>query len=241
MYIAALRIADQFGCDIIGIQYQQGLKDLAPASDLVEGLLNNVDRPPVRDLATGKDSLREPGAAPLQRSGRVRRLGRAGHQSRLAQAGLRSRDHAARRALRRELPGERQGRVRVGVRDLRRRSAAAPHRRLRRRRSATASLPCTSPPAAARVKGISKPGEIVWSRVFVENGALKADLGRARVRRAAARRERAPLALHHAAVAHDARGHPAASRATSSWPGTRPTTFRSPTPRTPRAPIWRWR
>ena len=41
MYIAALRIADDFGCDTIGIQYQQGLKDLAPASDLVEGLLNN--------------------------------------------------------------------------------------------------------------------------------------------------------------------------------------------------------
>ncbi len=47
MYIAALRIADDFGCDVIGIQYQQGLKDLAPASDLAEGLLNNVDRPPV--------------------------------------------------------------------------------------------------------------------------------------------------------------------------------------------------
>jgi len=46
MYIAALRIADQFGCDAIGIQYQQGLKDMAPASDLVEGLLNNVERPP---------------------------------------------------------------------------------------------------------------------------------------------------------------------------------------------------
>ena len=45
MYIAALRIADEYGCDAIGIQYQQGLKDLAPASDLVEGLLNNGDRP----------------------------------------------------------------------------------------------------------------------------------------------------------------------------------------------------
>ena len=32
MYIAALRIADDFGCDTIGIQYQQGLKDLLPAS-----------------------------------------------------------------------------------------------------------------------------------------------------------------------------------------------------------------
>ena len=48
MYIAALRIADEFGCDAIGIQYQQGLKDICPASDLVEGLLNNVDRPPAR-------------------------------------------------------------------------------------------------------------------------------------------------------------------------------------------------
>jgi hypothetical protein len=54
MYIAAMRIADEFGCDAIGIQYQQGLKDMAPASDLVEGLLNNVERPPVFD-AGGKE------------------------------------------------------------------------------------------------------------------------------------------------------------------------------------------
>jgi hypothetical protein len=47
MYIAAVRIAADFGCSTIGIQYQQGLKDLAPASDLVEGTLNNVSRPPV--------------------------------------------------------------------------------------------------------------------------------------------------------------------------------------------------
>ncbi|MFA7236182.1 MAG: fucose isomerase [Phycisphaeraceae bacterium] len=47
MYAAALRIADTFGCHTIGIQYQQGLKDLLPASDLVEGTLNNTDRPPV--------------------------------------------------------------------------------------------------------------------------------------------------------------------------------------------------
>jgi hypothetical protein len=30
------------------------------------------------------------------------------------------------------------------------------------------------------LKGISKPGEIVWSRIYVEQGKLKADLGRAR-------------------------------------------------------------
>ena len=54
MYIAAVRIAEEFGCATIGIQYQQGLKDLAPASDLVEGLLN-VERPPVYDEDTGKE------------------------------------------------------------------------------------------------------------------------------------------------------------------------------------------
>lgn len=53
MYIAAVRLADEFGCAAIGIQYQQGLKDLAPASDLAEGLLNNVSRPPVYHEETG--------------------------------------------------------------------------------------------------------------------------------------------------------------------------------------------
>ncbi|SDK70681.1 hypothetical protein [Aliiruegeria lutimaris] len=47
MCIAAMRIADALGCEAIGIQYQQGLKDLMPASDLVEGTLNNADRPDV--------------------------------------------------------------------------------------------------------------------------------------------------------------------------------------------------
>jgi hypothetical protein len=31
------------------------------------------------------------------------------------------------------------------------------------------------------LKGVSKPGEIVWSRIFVEKGSLKMDLGRAGV------------------------------------------------------------
>jgi hypothetical protein len=56
MYIAAVRLADDFGCATIGIQYQQGLKDLLPASDLVEGTLNNGDRPPVRSR-DGKRTL----------------------------------------------------------------------------------------------------------------------------------------------------------------------------------------
>ena len=66
MYIAALRIADDFGCQTIGIQYQQGLKDLLPASDLVEGTLNNTDRPPVRSRDGGRDAVRGRAAAALQ-------------------------------------------------------------------------------------------------------------------------------------------------------------------------------
>ena len=49
MYIAACRIGERFGCDAIGIQYQQGLKDVCSASDLVEGMLNSSDRPPVKN------------------------------------------------------------------------------------------------------------------------------------------------------------------------------------------------
>ena len=55
MYIAAVRLADEFGCAAVGIQYQQGLKDIAPASDLAEGTLNSVERPPVHHGTTGAE------------------------------------------------------------------------------------------------------------------------------------------------------------------------------------------
>jgi len=55
MYVAALRLADQYGCATIGIQYQLGLANTCAASDLVEGLLNNVNRPPVKHETTGKE------------------------------------------------------------------------------------------------------------------------------------------------------------------------------------------
>ena len=37
MYVASVRMADEFGCATIGIQYQQGFKELTPASYPVEG------------------------------------------------------------------------------------------------------------------------------------------------------------------------------------------------------------
>lgn len=54
MYSAAARTAHRFGLSGIGIPYQIGLVRLVPASDLVEGMLNNSDRPEVFDPQTGK-------------------------------------------------------------------------------------------------------------------------------------------------------------------------------------------
>ena len=98
MYIAALRIADEFGCDAIGIQYQQGLKDLVPASDLVEGLLNNVDRPPAFDAA-GKELY---AGRPLPHFNEVDECCRPRphpHQSHLDRHAPRPRHHPPRRPL----------------------------------------------------------------------------------------------------------------------------------------------
>lgn len=47
MYIAAARLADRHGLDAIGIQYQLGLVETCASSDVAEGLLNCSDRPPV--------------------------------------------------------------------------------------------------------------------------------------------------------------------------------------------------
>ena len=49
MYSAACRLVERFGLAAIGIPYQLGLVRCCPASDLVEGMLNNVDRPAVKD------------------------------------------------------------------------------------------------------------------------------------------------------------------------------------------------
>ena len=52
MYVAACRFMARYGLSAIGIPYQLGLVRCVPASDLVEGMLNNEDRPPVRDPET---------------------------------------------------------------------------------------------------------------------------------------------------------------------------------------------
>jgi L-fucose isomerase-like protein len=54
MYHAAGRIVERYGLSAIGIPYQYGLVRSTSASDLVEGMLNNTDRPPIKSLETGK-------------------------------------------------------------------------------------------------------------------------------------------------------------------------------------------
>ncbi len=175
MYIAALRIADEFGCDTIGIQYQQGLKDLAPASDLVEGLLNNGDRPPVKD-ASGR-VLYE--GQPLPHFNEVDEC--AGLDGLLTQRIWNALGFSPESTLHDLRFGEDYNGQFVWVFEI---SGAVPPAQLIDGYGGAVSE--RQPPMYFRLgggtlKGISKPGEIVWSRVFVEEGKLKADLGRAGV------------------------------------------------------------
>jgi hypothetical protein len=177
MYIAALRIADEFGCDAIGIQYQQGLKDLVPASDLAEGLFNNVERPPAysrdgRELYAGRalphfNEVDECVGVDAVVTNRV-----------WCAMGL---DPAT--TLHDVRWGERY--TNKGFDEfvwLFQISGAVPASHLAGGYKGAVSK---RQPAmffhlgGGTLTGICKPGEVVWSRVFVENGRLKVDLGRA--------------------------------------------------------------
>ncbi len=177
MYIAALRMADDFGCDAIGIQYQQGLKDLCPASDLAEGLLNNSDRPPV--CARGNGRVLYEGR-PLPHFNEVDEC--AGLDalitnrvwSRLAfdpETTL----HDVRYGEEFKVNGQEEF---VWVFEI---SGSVPPAHFIDGYAGAVSE--RQPPMYFRlgggtVKGVSKPGEIVWSRIYIESGALKADIGR---------------------------------------------------------------
>ncbi len=180
MYIAAVRLADEFGCAAVGIQYQQGLKDLAPASDLVEGLLNNTDRPPVK----------------CAMSGRVLFAGEAlPHFNEVDEcAGL---DGLVTHRLWKELgfPPEntlhdlRWGRHYRGdgINDyvwVFLISGAVPPAHFSggyRGASSERQPPMYFRLGGGTIKGVSKPGHIVWSRVFIMDGVLHCDLGVAEV------------------------------------------------------------
>ena len=176
MYIAATRIADDFGCDAIGIQYQQGLKDLAPASDLAEGLLNNADRPPVKAAGNGRVLY---DGEPLPHFNEVDEC--AGLDALVTHRVWRKLGFDPENTLHDVRYGEDYDGQFVWVFEI---SGAAPPKHFIGEYAGTVSE--RQPGMYFRlgggtVKGVSKPGEIVWSRVYVDNGALKADIGRAKV------------------------------------------------------------
>ena len=180
MYIAALRMADEFGCDTIGIQYQLGLKDLCPASDLAEGLLNNVDRPPVQDPQTGR--LLFEGEA-LPHFNEVDEC--AGLDALVTNRVWRKLGFDPETTLHDVRYGEPcpVGGVEQFVWVLEISGGAPPQHFIGGYAGAISERQPAMyfPKGGGSLKGVSKPGEIVWSRVFVDNGKLKADLGRASV------------------------------------------------------------
>ncbi|WP_221031992.1 fucose isomerase [Actomonas aquatica] len=178
-YIAALRIADEFGCDTIGIQYQQGLKDLLPASDLTEGLLNNSERPPVKN-DRGRIIRR---GQPLPHFNEVDEC--AGLDGLLTYRVHQALGQPVENTLHDLRWGDhdQSGTVDDFVWVFLISGAAPPAHHIGGYKG-TDSL--RQPPMYFRlgggtVRGIAKPGEIVWSRIFIANGKLKMDLGRAKV------------------------------------------------------------
>src|SRR5271157_1365879 len=175
MYIAALRIADDFGCDTIGIQYQQGLKDLAPASDLAEGLLNNVDRPPV--TARGNGRVLYEGRA-LPHFNEVDEC--AGLDALVTNQVWTHLGYDPETTLHDVRYGAPFGDDFVWVFQI---SGAVPPAHIAGGYAGATSLRQPGmyfPFGGGTLKGVCKPGEIVWSRVFVDAGILRADVGRAR-------------------------------------------------------------
>jgi hypothetical protein len=180
MYIAAVRIAHTFGCDAIGIQYQQGLKDMTPASDLAEGLFNNTDRPPVYDRENGKELF--PGRA-LPHFNEV-------DEGAGVDALVTNRVWTA-MGLNPDttLHDIRWGRHYRGngiddfvwVFEI---SGAAPASHFVGGYAGAVSERQPAmyfPKGGGTLKGESRPGEIVWSRVYVQDGALQVDMGRGSV------------------------------------------------------------
>ena len=180
MYIAAVRIADDFGCDCAGIQYQQGLKDVMPASDLVEGTLNNSDRPPVKSR-DGKRVLYE--GKPLTHFNEVDEC--AGLDGLLTQRVHEALSQPVENTLHDLRWGDwdQSGTTKdyVWVFEI---SGSSPPAHFIGGWAGAEGFrqpPMYFPKGGSTLRGISKPGEIVWSRIYVAGGGLHMDIGRAKV------------------------------------------------------------
>lgn len=180
MYLAAVRIADDYGCHSIGIQYQQGLKDLLPASDLVEGTLNNTDRPPV----LSRDGRRELYAGePLPHFNEVDEC--AGLDGLMTYRLHKAMGQPVENTLHDIRWGDydASGTTDQYVWVLLISGAAPPAHFVDGWKGAHSERQPAMyfPGGGGTLKGVSKPGEIVWSRIYIEDSVLKMDLGRAEV------------------------------------------------------------
>jgi len=190
MYIAAVRIAHEFGCDAVGIQYQQGLKDMVPASDLAEGMLNNSDRPPVHAEGKFDESKAELYAGqPLPHFNEVDEC--AGVDALVTNLCWKALGldpsttlHDVRWGEHYNGPGSNGSDKIDAFVWLLQISGAAPANHFAGGYAGAVSERQPAmyfPLGGGSLKGVGKPGEIVWSRVFVEGGALHVDLGRGTV------------------------------------------------------------
>lgn len=180
MYIAAVRMANAYACDCIGIQYQQGLKDIAPASDLGEGLLNNVDRPPVYHKETGAELF--PGRAVVHFNEVDECAGLDALVTNRLWIAMGLSPETTLHDIRygEWYSGEGVDDF-VWVFEI---SGAAPPAHFIDGYAGADSLrqpPMYFPKGGGTLRGVSKPGEIVWSRIYLQEDTLHADLGRATV------------------------------------------------------------
>jgi L-fucose isomerase-like protein len=176
MYDAAVRVAHAFGCSAIGIQYQQGLKDLCVASDLAEGLLNCVERPPVR----GADGFELFAGRAVTHFNEVDECaGVDGVLTDIAWRDLRIDPANTLHDIRWGAPVRERGVDEfVWVFEI---SGAAPASHFIDGYAGAVGErqpPMYFPKGGSTLKGVSKPGEIVWSRIYVEGDALHMDIGR---------------------------------------------------------------
>jgi hypothetical protein len=171
MYIAALRIADDFGCAGIGIQYQQGLKDLVPASDLAEGLLNERDRPP----AYAEDGRELYPGVPLPHFNEVD--WGAGVDSLITNRVWTAMGLDPSTTLHDVRWGAPWGDQFVWIMEI---SGSVPPSHLRGGYAGTVSerqAPMYFALGGGTIKGVSKAGPVVYSRVFLMDGQLQVDIG----------------------------------------------------------------
>jgi hypothetical protein len=180
MYIAAARLADRHGCDAIGIQYQLGMTDLVAASDLAEGLLNCSDRPPVKVVEGKRRGTTIRPGKPITHFNEVDEC--AGLDGIITERVWSALGMPTDNTLHDLRWGDvdRSGTTDefVWVFEI---SGAVPPSHLEggyRGAVSERQPPMYFARGGGTIKGVSRAGDVVWSRIYVAEDALHMDIGR---------------------------------------------------------------